>query len=95
MNAIERKNILIRLSQNRNRFNPKRAIRERIMYELLPYSSDEDFEKALGRKLVGDENFALQTRFDYFIGLFESTYGDLVFFWELMDTTDARKVKGH
>lgn len=92
-NAIERRNILVRLTMNRNRFNPKKSKRERLMYELLPYSSDEDFDKAIARNIVDDTTFNLQTRFSYYISMFESRYGDMVYFWELMDGTNAEKLR--
>ncbi|WP_299116919.1 hypothetical protein [uncultured Winogradskyella sp.] len=90
-NAIERKNLLQRLSRNRNKFNPNKAKRESIMYTLMPYSTDKDFDKALTRSTVNDIVFEYQTRFTYWIDKFESTYGDLVFFWDLIEGTDSEK----
>lgn len=92
-NAIERKNILVRLSQCRNKFNREKAKREKILYDLLPYSNDIDFDKALGREIVDDLTFSLQTRFDHYVGIFESVYGDVVHFWELIEGTDSEKLK--
>lgn len=91
-NAIERRNILVRLTQNRNRFNPRKSKRERLMYELLPYSSEIDFDKAIERGIVDDVTFNLQTRFPYYLGMFESRYGDLMYFWELMEGTNAERL---
>lgn len=91
-NPIERKNILVRLSQNRNKFNENKAEREKILYDLMPYSSDKDFDKAIVRMIVDDEIFAYQTRFTYWIGLFESQYGDIVYFWDLMEGADSVKL---
>lgn len=92
-NAIERKNILVRLSQNRNKFNRNKAKREKLLYELIPYSNDIDFDKALDRGIVDDISFSFQTRFDHYIGIFESIYGDIVYFWELMEGTDSERLK--
>lgn len=93
-NSIERKNILVKLSQNRNRYNPSKAKREKLLYDLLPYSSDADFDKALERNVVGDEIFSLQTQFSHWIGRFESVYGDIVYFWEevLEGSSDSVKL---
>ncbi len=92
-NAIERKNILVRLSQNRNKFNPDKSKRERILYDLIPYSSDKDFDLALNRKVVDDSSFALQTRFSYYIGLFEAQFGNIVYFWDIMENlTESEKL---
>lgn len=80
-NSIERKNILIRLSQNRNKFNIHKAEQEKILYHLIPYVSDMDFDKAIKQNIVDDITFQYQTRFNYWISLFEATYGDIVVFW--------------
>lgn len=91
-NPIERKNILVRLSQNRNKFNKNKAEREKILYDLMPYATDKDFDKAIARNIVDDDTFALQTRFTYWVGQFEANYGDIVFFWETIEGTDSVKL---
>lgn len=91
-NAIERKNILIRLSQRRNMFNKQKQKREVVLYKLLPYSSDKDFELAVEQNNVPDEIFALQTRFDYWIARFESMYGRIELFWDSIDASDSEKI---
>lgn len=91
-NAIERKSLLIRLAQNRNKFNPNKAQREKILYHLIPYSSDIDFDKAITRAIVDDVTFQYQTRFSYWVGLFESTYGDLLFFWNILGGSDSQNM---
>jgi len=93
-NSVERTNILIRLSQRRNMFNKEKSKREVILYKILPYSSDEDFDKALARDgIVSDEVFVLQTQFSYWIALFESTYGNIVIFWaNLGDMKESEKI---
>lgn len=92
-NIIERKSILVRASQNRNKFNPHKAAREKILYQLIPYISDSDFEKAIDRNLVDDVTFQYQNRFDYWIALFEASYGDIVIFWETLgDNKDSEKL---
>jgi len=91
-NPIERKNILLRLSKNRNRFNQERSKREVLMYELMPYSADIDFDKAVEKGAVDNVTFQLQTRFNYWISMFESRYGDLVYFWDSTEGTTSEKL---
>ena len=81
-NPIERKNLLIRMNKTKNRFNKSNSLRQIIMYDLMPYSSDIDFQIAREALQVSPEMMQLQTRFDSWINLFEAKYGDLVVFWE-------------
>ena len=90
-NAIERRNILIRLAQNRNKFNPSKADREKILYNLMPYSSDIDFDKAVGRG-IDDVTFHYQTRFNYWISSFEANYGDILYFYQLLGQTESENL---
>ena len=92
-NPIERKNILVKLSQTRNRYNPHKSHKERILYDLMPFSSDLDFDKAIARNLVDDTTFAFQTRFSFYIGMFEAQYGDIVFFWNLLEASSSEKIR--
>ncbi len=91
-NPIERRNILKRLSKNRNRFNRERSEREVLMYELMPYSADVDFEKAIEKGAVDKITFQLQTRFNYWISVFEAQYGDIVLVWKNTNATDSEKL---
>lgn len=91
-NVIERKNILVKQSQNRNRFNPERAKKDALKYELLPYASDKDFDTAIAQRLVSPENKILQTQFNYYIGLFEAQYGDLLEFYNALESSDSEKL---
>jgi hypothetical protein len=81
-NAIERKNLLIRLSQRRNMFNKEKSKREVLLYKLMPYTSDKDFELAVDKLRVSEVNFEYQSRFSYWISKFESTYGNIVIFYD-------------
>ena len=92
-NPIERKNILLRLSKNRNRFNKDRSKREVLQYELMPYTSDVDFDKAIEKGVVDSVTFELQTRFTYWISVFEAKYGDIVYFWDETVGTNSEKLK--
>jgi hypothetical protein len=91
-NPIERKNILVRLSKNRNKFNKERSERELLMYELMPYSADADFDKAVEKGAVDKVTFQLQTRFNYWISIFEAQYGDIVYFWNNTEGTNSEKL---
>lgn len=91
-NTIERKNILIRLSQRRNMFNKQKTEREIVLYKLLPYCSDSDFKIAIDNEMVKPITFELQTKFDYWITMFEARYGDISLFWKSIDATDSEKI---
>jgi hypothetical protein len=91
-NAIERKNIILRLARNRNKFNKDRSKKEVISYHILPFVSDKDFETAKEANQVSERNFQLQTRFNYWIGLFEAEYGDMLTFWESLNGTQSEKI---
>jgi hypothetical protein len=91
-NQIERKNVLKRLGQTRYRFNPTRAKREKLLYTLLPYSSDKDFEIAIQNNLVDDSTKKLQLQFDHYIVLFEAQYGDILQFYVTLEAEDSQKL---
>jgi hypothetical protein len=91
-NSIERKNILIRLTQRRNMFNKEKQKREVILYKLLPYASDKEFELSVKQGMVDDQTFNLQTRFNHWIAIFESFYGDVTAFWNSMEAKDSEKI---
>lgn len=82
-NNIERKEVLSRVIKNRNRFNPRKAEKEVLLLSLMPYICDKDFEKALERGIVSDDDFVLQTQFEHYISLAESQVGDLLDFYKL------------
>lgn len=92
-NALERKNILVRMAQSRNKFNPQKAKKETILYKLLPFASDGDFNLAVSNKMVDETTFKLQNQFYYWINLFEATYGSLVSFWDAVDIPEAKKIE--
>lgn len=91
-NSIERKNILIRLSQRRNIFNKEKSKREVILYKILPYCADKDFETAINKDRVMPEIFEFQTRFNYWIAIFESYFGDIVTFWNSLSESESSKI---
>ena len=91
-NAIERKNLLVRLAQRRNMFNKQKAIKEVVLYKLMPYSSDIDFDKAVANGTVDPVIFEFQTRFSYWVSMFESFYGNIATFWKEMESSDSTKL---
>lgn len=89
-NPIERRNILIRLNQNRFKHNHEQSKRQEILYNLLPFCSDKDFQD--GKEKIDDTTYKLQTRFNYWISEFESEYGDIVTFYNSMENaTNAQR----
>jgi len=91
-NPIERKKILLRLSKKDNIFNKEKAEREAILYDLMPYVADQDFTTALEQFTVDWNTKQLQTRFNYWITLFEAEFGDIVVFWNGMDSSNSEKL---
>ena len=65
--------------------------REVILNHLLPYCSDKDFETA-NAKGMDTILFEYQTRFNYWIGLFEAQYGDILVFWNALEMTESEKL---
>lgn len=91
-NPIERKNILVRINQNKYKNNQDQMLRQKILYDLLPFVSDSDFEIA---REAGLDNITLQyqLRFTYWIGLFEAQYGDIVSFYINLEGDEATKLR--
>ena len=90
-NSIERKNILIRLAQRRNMFNKEKSKREVILYKIMPYASDKDFELAVDKDRVDDDIFEFQSRFMYWVSKFEATYGNIATFWNDTEGSESEK----
>lgn len=90
-NVLERKNTLVRMNQNRYKNNQDTRVRNKLLYDILPYVSDKDFD--LAKDKVDIEVFQLQTRFNYWISQFEALYGDIVVFFQDLDTDPAQKLK--
>jgi disulfide oxidoreductase YuzD len=91
-NPIERKNILLRINQNRYRGNENKLNRQIILYDLIPYVFDDEFQVAVDSLKIDDTTFQYQTRFNYWISQFEAKYGDLVAFYSLMDVEKPQKL---
>jgi len=91
-NPIERKNILLRINENRYRGNENKLNRQKILYDIIPYISDDEFQVALDAGKVNDEVFELQTRFNYWISQFEALYGDIVSFYQMLDEEKAQRL---
>lgn len=91
-NTIEEKNILIRLAQRRNMYNKHKSRREVILYKILPYCSNNDFKLAIEQQQVDPITFSFQTKFNYWVSLFEANYGDIVDFWESSKANEGIKI---
>jgi len=91
-NTLERKNIIVRISQNRYKNNSDQMSRQKILYDLMPYVSDIDFDKAIAQQTVSDTNKEYQLRFNYWIDQFEAYYGNIVQFYKDMDILKAEKL---
>jgi len=91
-NQIERRNLLMRIGKTKYRFNKQRAERETLLYSLLPFTSDSDFDKGLEQMLVDDTTKKLQLRFDYWISMFEAEYGDILIFYNNFVATNSEKL---
>lgn len=89
-NTIERKNLLIRISQNRYRNNSEKLERQQILYNLLPYISDIDFTEG-SKQTIDPVTFQYQTRFNYWINRFEAEYGDIVEFFNSFEMSTAQR----
>lgn len=92
-NPIERRAVLARLAQSQNKFNPQKAERTSIFYKLMPYATDKDFDTANARGTIDYVTFEYQTRFIYWITIFEANYGEITTFWnEMKDTKESEKL---
>lgn len=91
-NQIERRNLLVRIGKTKYRFNKERAERETLLYSLLPFTSDKDFEKGVELKLINDTVKRLQLQFDYWISMFEAEYGDILIFYNNFEATNSEKL---
>lgn len=92
-NQIEQKSLLIKSARNRNRFNQDGFMRDFILYHLIPYGNIEDFDRAVNNNRIGDITFQYQTRFNYWIGLFETEHGDILTFWNMFDEAEVEKIR--
>jgi hypothetical protein len=91
-NPIERKNILVRINQNKYKNNQDQMIRAKLLYDLLPYTTDADFE--IARNVQGDPiTTQYQLRFNYWVGIFEANYGDIVTFYTGLESDAATRLK--
>ena len=85
-NPIERKNIILRINQSKYKNNAEKLSRQVILYNLMPYVSDKDFDIAIAQQAVGAETFQYQTRFNYWVQLFEAQFGDIVVFFNAIES---------
>jgi len=91
-NPIERRSILLRINENRYRGNENKLNRQKILYTIIPYIFDDEFQVALDAGKVSDNIFELQTRFNYWIGQFEASHGDIVAFYQMFEEEKAQRL---
>lgn len=92
-NPVERKDVFLRISKVKNKFNKSKRQKDLIWYSLIPYISDKDFEFACEKNLVDQSIFQLYSRFPYWTTAFEAQFGDVVIFWDALgDMNNAEKL---
>ena len=92
-NPMIRSSVFERMIKKSTRFNPYKKSRDMILKDLLPFSSDKDFNTAIGRGWVSIQDEILQLRFDYYIGLFEAEYGDIVTFYKNFEEDQSPEIR--
>jgi hypothetical protein len=90
-NTFERKNIIVRINQNKYKNNIEVQSRQKLLYDLLPYVSDKDFDLAINK--IDAVTFQYQTRFNYWISQFEALYGDILMFYKNLESNNAEKLR--
>lgn len=91
-NPIERRNILIRIAKTKFRFNKEKSERNKILYSLLPFTSDADFKLAIEQNLIDDILKKYQLQFNYWISMFEAEYGDITIFYNNFGASNSQKL---
>lgn len=91
-NQIESRSLLVRLTQSRNKYNKTKSQKEALLYKLIPYAVEKDFTTSIEAGQVDPITFQLQTRFTYWIAMFEARYGSLLTFWNEMEASDSEKL---
>ena len=80
-NPLERKHLIVRVNQNRYKNNTSAMSRIKLLYNLMPYISDVDFDRAVAQGMANDIDKQYYLKFDHWVSLFEATYGDIVMFF--------------
>jgi hypothetical protein len=91
-NTLERKNIIVRINRNKYKNNSDQSSRMELLYDLLPYVSDKDFEAANSGNILDPITKIYQLKFTYYITQFEALYGDIVEFYRNIDANKATKL---
>jgi len=73
-------------------FNREKQKREVILYKILPYASEKEFDTAINKGNMDDTTFELQSRFNYWVAQFEAFYGDITAFWDSMTSKESEKI---
>jgi len=91
-NPIIRKDLLVRIARNANQHNRHKADRQALLYKLMPFVSDKDFEVALNTVRPSDDTIRLYLQFSNWITIFEANYGDILGFYNGMDASEGEKL---
>ena len=91
-NPLETRNILEKINKNKYRDNPSMAKRVSIMYKIMPFSNQKEFDAAVSNNLVDDITKLMYLRFNYWIDMFEAEYGDILSFWINSERSDKEKI---
>jgi len=91
-NTLERKNIIVRINQNRYKNNADQYSRYKLLYDLIPYVSDKDFDSANTLQMVSDINKDYYLRFNYWVSQFEANFGDIIEYYRNMDGEKNQKL---
>lgn len=91
-NPIERKDIIVQINQNKYKNNQGMKARQRLLYDILPYIADIDFDKAVENRVVSPHNMLLQLQFSHWISIFEAQFGNILEFYINTDGTDEERL---
>lgn len=91
-NPLETRNILEKINKNKYRDSPSMAKRVSIMYKIMPFSNQKEFDAAVSNNLVDDITKLMYLRFNYWIDMFEAEYGDILSFWINSERSDKEKI---
>ncbi|NQZ55431.1 MAG: hypothetical protein HRS51_02885 [Candidatus Nitrosopelagicus sp.] len=84
-NPVERRDALTRMNQSKYKNNSGKRAKQQLLYDLMPYATDVDFNKAVELELVSPENKSLYLRFTHWIAIFNENIGDLSEYYSIFE----------
>ena len=91
-NALERKTLIVKINKNRYKNNQDISLRQTLLYDLMPYVADIDFDRALSAQAIDPFTIQYQLRFNHWISVFESNFGDIVIFFLNLESPKSEKL---